>query len=222
MMRAKDPEILWDLLSKHVVRTQSFVCRFALDQFNKIMEGLTEENYRILKKSESELDDERDMLKKYRRQELLALRRLPLDMALERNTWFHLGVNSDQQFIYCLKRMLEPAKEHVENNFNPVPDAYREEFDDIKYRVNELMKSSEDMISTGRYGNYREVLAMADECKDELSVIRKRHINRMQQDKDSANLKISLVYLNILQECQEFLSIMRHQLRAAHKFTTDA
>ena len=40
----------------------------------------------------------------------------------------------------------------------------------------------------------------------------------MQSDRDETNLKISLVYLNILQESQEFLSIMRHQLRAANRF----
>ena len=54
--------------------------------------------------------------------------------------------------------------------------------------------------------------------KDELSFIRKRHFDRIQSDHDMANLKISLVYLNILQESQEFLSIMRHQLRAATRF----
>jgi hypothetical protein len=31
-------------------------------------------------------------------------------------------------------------------------------------------------------------------------------------------LQVSLVYLNILQETDEFLNIMRHQLRAAKKF----
>ena len=31
-------------------------------------------------------------------------------------------------------------------------------------------------------------------------------------------MKINLIYLNVLQESQEFLSVMRHQLRAANKF----
>jgi hypothetical protein len=31
-------------------------------------------------------------------------------------------------------------------------------------------------------------------------------------------LQVSMVYLNLLQESQEFLSIMRHQLRSAKKF----
>ena len=36
--------------------------------------------------------------------------------------------------------------------------------------------------------------------------------------KDNNLLQISLVYLNLLQESQQLLSNMRHQLRAAKKF----
>ena len=74
------------------------------------------------------------------------------------------------------------------------------------------------MISTRRFDNYRNVLAEADVCKDELSVVRKRHIDRIQEEKDNKMLQVSLVYLNILQESQQLLSNMRHQLRAAKKF----
>ena len=59
---------------------------------------------------------------------------------------------------------------------------------------------------------------MADKCKDELSVVRKLHIDRIQQAQDNKNLQVSLVYLNLLQESQQLLSNMRHQLRAAKKF----
>ena len=47
--------------------------------------------------------------------------------------------------------------------------------------------------------------------------MRKDVFDRMQHEKLN-NLKASLLYLNILQESQEFLSVMRHQLRAAKKF----
>ena len=82
------------------------------------------------------------------------------------------------------------------------------------------MNHTEQMISTNRYELYQETLNIADECKDELSTMRKRVIDIMYQD-NNANLKVSLLYLNILQESQEFLSVMRHQLRAARKFLDD-
>lgn len=218
MMRTKDPEIVWDLLTKHVSRTQSFVTHFVLDQFLAIIDGFENEKPSTLRKADRELKNERDELKKFRRQELLALRRVPTSIAIERNTWFHLGINSSEQYIYCLRRMLDPVKEHVDNSFNPLPSTYINEYKDIKDRICELMKQTESMISTRRFEHYRDVLADADQCKDDLSVLRKRHIDRLQATSTEGGLQVALVYLNILQESQQLLSNMRHQLRAAKKF----
>ena len=218
MMRTRDPEIVWDLLTKHVTKTQSFVAHFALEQFNKIIDGLENEKPSLLRHVQRELKNEKDELKKYRRQELLALRRVPGDIAIERNTWFHLGINSSEQYIYCLRRMLEPIKEHVDNSFNPMPEVFINEFKPIRAKINELMQQTENIISTGQFENYREVLENADQCKDFLSKVRKQHIDRIQESNDD-NFKVSLVYLNILQESQQLLSNMRHQLRAAKKFS---
>ena len=218
MMRTKDPEIVWDLLTKHVSRTQSFVTHFVLDQFLAIIDGFENERPSTLRKADRELRNERDELKKYRRQELLALRRVPTSIAIERNTWFHLGINSSEQYIYCLRRMLDPVKEHVDNSFNPLPSTYINEYKDMKDRICELMKQTESMISTRRFEHYRDVLADADQCKDDLSVLRKRHIDRLQATSTEGGLQVALVYLNILQESQQLLSNMRHQLRAAKKF----
>ena len=218
MMRTRDPEIVWDLLAKHVSRTQSFVTRFAMQNFNAIIDGLESERAKTLRHASNELNKEKIELKKYRRQELLALRRVPTEIAIERNTWFHLGINSSEQFIYCLRRILDPVKEHIDNNFNPLPAEYIEEFRPIRAQINDLMQQTESQISTCRFENYRETLALADQCKDELSVIRKKHIDRIQQSKDNSKLQVSLVYLNLLQESQQLLSNMRHQLRAAKKF----
>ena len=218
MMRSRDPEIVWDLLRRRVSRTQSYVCHFALNEFNQIMDGLANENTRDLRHANKNLKKEQDMLKKFRRQEMLGLKKSPIEIAIERNTWFHLGANSNQQFIYSLRRMLEPIKEHVDNNFNPLPAEYIKEFAPVRQKINDLMRMSCELIETGRYDSYREILAEADACKDELSVLRKKHIDRIQHMTDNTLMQISLVYLNVLQESQEFLSVMRHQLRAAKKF----
>ena len=47
MMRTRDPEIVWDLLKKHVSRTQSFMTRFTLTQFNEIINGLESESKKV-------------------------------------------------------------------------------------------------------------------------------------------------------------------------------
>ena len=221
MMRTRDPELVWEMLRNHVRNTQSKVCRLALEQYNAVLDGFNTQNVKMLRGSDKTLRRELDVLKKYRRQELLGLKRSPMDIAIERNTWFHVGINSDQQYIYTLRRMMLPVKEHVDNNFTPVPAAYISEYEPVRRRVNDLMKMTCEAIETNRYEQYRGVLAEADVCKDDLSVIRKIHINRMQKSGTSKMMQVDMVYLNLLQETQQMLSVMRHQLRSAKKFMED-
>ena len=218
MMKTRDPELIWDMLQRRVRRTQGFVCHFTLAEFNRIMDGLENNSTSDLRNAAKDLKEERQQLKRLRRQELMALRRVPYDIAIERNTWFHLGANSNQQLLYTLQRMLEPIKEHVDNSFTPLSPALCEEFQPMRRAINDLMKATADDIDTNKYDNYREILAQADACKDELSVLRKQHIDRMQANTDASQLQIDLLYLNVLQESQQLLSNMRHQLRAAKKF----
>ena len=218
MMRTHDPELVWDMLQKRVSDTQCNMNRYALDMFNKIMDGFAGQNVRELSRCRKSLHKKQDNLKKYRRQEMLGLKKSPLEIAIERNTWFHLGANSDQQFIYCLRRMLEPVREHVDNNFNPIPNEYIHEFQPVRQKVNDLMHMTQGMIANGKYDDYRDILSEADLCRDELSTLRKGLIDHIQQSSGTQMLQVSLVYLNILQETDEFLNIMRHQLRAAKKF----
>lgn len=221
MMRTRDPELVWEMLRNHVRNTQSKVCRLALEQYNAVLDGFNTQNVKMLRGSDKTLRRELDVLKKYRRQELLGLKRSPMEIAIERNTWFHVGINSDQQYIYTLRRMMLPVKEHVDNNFTPVPAAYISEYEPVRRRVNDLMKMTCEAIETNRYEQYRGVLAEADVCKDDLSVIRKTHINRMQKSGTSKMMQVDMVYLNLLQETQQLLSVMRHQLRSAKKFMED-
>ena len=220
MMRSRDPEIVWDLLRKHVSRVQTQMADFALAQYNEIVSGLVDNKPSSLRRVSRDLRKNREMLKKLRRQEMLALRRIPVDMAIERNTWFHVGINASMQYIYGLMRMLDPIKEHVDNNFNPLPDELAAEYKPLQTRICSLLNDTSSCVATSRFDEYREVLAEADKLKDELSVVRKKHIDRM-QSAHNANLQVSLVYLNLLQESQQLLSNMRHQLRAAKKFMDD-
>ncbi len=217
MMRSRDPEIVWDLLSKNVAEVQASMAQFAESCFQGIEEGLVDNRPSLLRRVRRDLSKKRDMLKKIRRRQILALRKLPADIVIERNTWFHVGINASMQYIYCLTRMLEPVKEHVDNNFTPLSKEMVDEFKPVKEKIEALLKTTADSISQRSFDNYRQTLEEADKLKDELSVVRKRHIDRMQTT-NTQNLQAGLVYLNLLQESQQLLSNMRHQLRAVKKF----
>ena len=162
MLSSKDKAVVWNLLRQHVRENLVKVLDFAANTYGQMTDGFIREDLKSLRKAVSSTNDEKDILKKIRRKETLGMRRIDRNVAIEKNTWFHLGSNSSEQMMYCLKRMCEPCKEHVDNNFNPLPAECAEEFVPIR-----------DMLKS---------------------------------------------YLNLLQESQELVSIMRHMLRASRKF----
>ena len=119
MLSSKDKAVVWNLLRQHVRENLVKVLDFAANTYGQMTDGFIREDLKSLRKAVSSTNDEKDILKKIRRKETLGMRRIDRNVAIEKNTWFHLGSNSSEQMMYCLKRMCEPCKEHEDNNFNP-------------------------------------------------------------------------------------------------------
>ena len=215
MLSSKDKAVVWNLLRQHVRENLVKVLDFAANTYGQMTDGFIREDLKSLRKAVSSTNDEKDILKKIRRKETLGMRRIDRNVAIEKNTWFHLGSNSSEQMMYCLKRMCEPCKEHVDNNFNPLPAECAEEFVPIRDMLKSLLERTKDIIDKGNYEEADLVLAEGEELKTCLSRLHKMRIERMQEENSS--VKLSLVYLNLLQESQELVSIMRHMLRASRK-----
>lgn len=73
------------------------------------------------------------------------------------------------------------------------------------------------MIRANDYANAQTLLLQIDHYKEDLSSLRKKQLDKMQ--KETGSVKISLLYLNWLQETQELLSSLRHLVRATEKLT---
>lgn len=220
MMRSKDKNEILTLLRIHVKETLSSYLRYTEETYTQITDGFMNEDLKLLRKAESKTDDQRKMLKKRRRKEILGLRRIPIAIAIEKNTWFHLGSNSCEQMLYCLKRILDPCKEHVDNNFNPIQKNCIDEFLPVRQELCTLMERTCKVIDSNDYTDADDILKKGDDLKNKISFLRKEQMNRMQESAN-ATLKASLVYLNILQETQELVSIWRHLLRASRFFQAD-
>lgn len=121
--------------------------------------------------------------------------------------------------LYCLKRICDPCKEHVDNNFNPLSERAVKEFIPVRDEMTSLMTRAKEILISGDYTNADAILEEGEQLKEKLSILRKQQMNRTQEE--SINVKTSLVYLNILQESQELVSTWRHLLRAGRKFQSD-
>ena len=112
--------------------------------------------------------------------------------------------------VYCLKRMGEPCKEHVGNNFSPVPNKYIDEF--LIFR-NEIVNIINRAVSIENIDQIRDEAAklqsnLSDYRKCIIKDIHTKHLN----------IESMTVFLNIVQESQELLSALRHTLRGENKF----
>lgn len=216
MVVSKDKAEIWDLLCKHVAGSLVEFVDYTKEEYSNITNAFINEDLKSLRRSDMSLRTRKSLIKKVRRKEMIGLQRVDKGIAIEKNTWFHLGINSCLEIYYCLRRICEPCEEHVDNNFEPLPKECIKEFIPLRDTLVYLLEQTSDAIKSGNYEYAQDIRMEGDKLKESFSVIRKIQMNRM-QDEDT-NLAVSYVYLNMLQESQEIVASLRHLLRAANRF----
>ena len=209
IMNAKDKAECWGLLKKHVCATQQEMLDFVWKTYEDVVNGFVDEDLKTLRRAVKRIDAEKSRRKKLRQRELVGMRRIDKRISLEKNTWFHLASNSGEQMLYCLKRMSDPCKEHVDNNFNPLSRECIEEILPVKKKIVDYLMRSERIVEDRDYEHIDALLAEEEAYKQQLSEMRRAQEDRIQMDL-SQGLKVSLVYLNLLQETQELLLSLIH------------
>ena len=216
LLASQDLKERWSLLRQHVNNNHVDMFDFIMATYTQITDGFINEDIKSLRKAMIRTGEEKQALKKSRRKEIIGLRRIDKFAAIEKNTWFHLGSNSCEQMLYCMKRICEPCKEHVDNNFKPLSERARTEFIPVRDEMIALMTQARDVIVSGDYDKADAILKDGDGLKVKISTLRRHQMNRIHDE--SVNVKTALVYLNILQESQELVSSWRHLLRASRMF----
>ena len=128
MMSSNDPDEVWSLLKNQVKDSTVKELDYVSNYYSNFIDCFVSENLKCLRRQYSTMHAEIDGYKSVRRKEILALKRTDPTVSVQASTWFHLEANNTSQLLYSLKRMSEPCKEHLENNFNPLPKDCAEEF----------------------------------------------------------------------------------------------
>ena len=217
MLATSDSQQVWQLLSEHFVRVQTDVIRNVSEDYEAIFKGLENEDIRSLRRCGRNLKEIKNIQQKVRKVELVALRRSPMEIAVERNTWFHLAMNCDEEYMYGMRRMLEPILEHVDNCFDPFSKTYVNEYRPVMEKSQSLLATAQQMISTGDYSDYEHMLRVFQGTIADLSALRKKHIDRMQRE-EGINFKTAQLYLNLIQETSELVNTTKHLVRACYHF----
>ena len=210
ILRCSDRSECWTLLCRHVTYTTVQHLRQVAENYEAMTTAFFCEDYRTLKRTTMQAENQRRDIKRQRRKQIIALRRIDPVLSVEKGTWYFLIINSLSQMVYCLKRMGEPCREHVGNNFSPVPSQYANEFLVIRNEIVHLLKRSVTAEATF------QIRDDATKLQSMLSDYRKRIIQDIQTK--HLNIESMTVFLNLVQESQELLSALRHTLRGENKF----
>ncbi len=217
ILNTEDKDTAWSLVKVFVVEHQLAFLRFAAENYNNVTTAFISEDAGKLARTESALVKEKSVLKGNRRKETLCLRKLKPEMAIEKSAWFHLGNQCCMSMLYNLRRINEICREHIDNNFLPLPQHYVAEFEKIRRRLNTLFSDTFAMIEASSPEAVTKLRGHCDQIKDLLSQTYHSLFTQLREG-DPGSMSVIYVYLNTLQETQEMVSGIRKYLRAYAKF----
>lgn len=206
----------WNMLLLYIIQQQQNFLAYANNAYGNITNAFLTENSRSLAKTETGLFRQKSMLKNARRKETLCFRHVPQETAIVKNAWFHLSNNCCMSILYNLRRINELCKEHVDNNFHPLPKMHAEECEKICQAINSLINDTIAMTETGNEEKATALRRRCDEIKDYISNSYHRLLDSLRTG-DPQTMTVFYVYLNLLQETQEMVSSIRKYLRACAK-----
>ena len=216
IITTQDKTQTWPLLLMYITEQQQGFLAYAEEKYRDITAALIGDNAGVLNKAESSLAKQKTVLKNARRKETLCLRHLTREMAIEKSTWFYLSNNLCMNILYNLRRINEVCKEHVENNFMPLPPRYATECELLRTRISTLFNDTLELMKSGDIAAISVLRRHCDEIKDIVSDTYHRAHDQL-RDGDTSAMAVLYVYVNMLQETREMVSSIRKYLRAFAK-----
>ncbi len=216
ILSTENPADVWPLLITYINEKQKMFLSFGAAVYTDVINGFISDNSKLLSRSEKMLVSEKDVLKGQRRKFTLCLRKASPQTAMEKSTWFHLSNNMAMSITYNLRRINEVCKEHVDNNFLPLPVQFHSFLSTIRDQIAAIFNDSQSAIDNYDPESIDELRRRCEIVKQDLSR-HSREVYDLLQNGDSAKMTVAYVYLNLLQESQELVTSLRKMLRAAGK-----
>lgn len=215
ILKTTDKREVWQLMMVYINEKQKEFLTFAAECFDQVTRGFMEDSSRLLSLSEKGIAGEKQVIKTERRRMTLCMRHADPGTAIEKSTWFHLANSMSMAMTYCLKHINEVCKEHVDNNFRPLPDDLAQKLAEICTEIKTVLNDAAAIDPTDAE-SIDKLRSRCSSIKDRLSFMA-RNVYALIQNGDAGNMAVYYVCLNVLQEAQEFTTSLRKLLRASGK-----
>ncbi len=220
ILATQNPAEVWPLLRVYINEKENMFLAFGAQVYADVIDGFMNDRGKLLSRSEKALYTEKDVLKSQRRKLTLCMRVASPETAMEKSAWFHLSNGMAMTITYILIRINEVCKEHVDNNFKPLPKQFHTFLEEVKEKVCAIFMESREAIDENKPEAIDELRRRCEAVKKELSV-HSKEIYDFIQHAEAGNLTVAYVYLNLLQESQELVTSLRKLLRAAGKLNLE-
>lgn len=220
ILTTRDTKEVWTLLRIYINEKQKMFLTFGATVYRDVINGFINDKGKLLSTAEKSLVTEKDVLKGQRRKLTLCFRKASPQIAMEKSTWFHLSNNMAMSMTYNLRRINEVCKEHVDNNFTPLPVRFHDSLSSIRDEVCAIFNDAEGAVDENNPETIDILRKRCEAVKLKLSRNAKE-VYDLLQNGDTADMTVAYVYLNLLQESQELVTSLRKMLRAAGKLNLE-
>lgn len=220
ILTTQDTKEVWPLLRIYINEKQKMFLTFGATVYRDVINGFINDKVKLLSTAEKSLVTEKEVLKGQRRKLTLCFRKTSPQIAMEKSTWFHLSNNMAMSMTYNLRRINEVCKEHVDNNFTPLPVRFHDSLSSIRDEVCAIFNDAEGAVDENNPETIDILRKRCEAVKLKLSRNAKE-VYDLLQNGDTADMTVAYVYLNLLQESQELVTSLRKMLRAAGKLNLE-
>ena len=216
LRETKDKREALSLFREHSRDELCDVLNFASDTFNRSVHGFMDENLRELRKVMSAIEEKKSYLKQVKRVGTLGVTQLEHDIAIDKGLYYYQGNDFASEIVFSIRRLTEPGKEHVDNHFSPLCEVQKEDFGKMTDEIVSFLNRSSVMIERNDYHRMDDLIAESVDLTDKLTLLKKEELKRIQGQ--SGSTKVSMVYLNMVQEAQNVVSFTANLLKVSRKF----
>ena len=216
LRETKDKREALSLFREHSRDELCDVLNFASDTFNRSVHGFMDENLRELRKVMSAIEEKKSYLKQVKRVGTLGVTQLEHDIAIDKGLYYYQGNDFASEIVFSICRLMEPGKEHVDNHFSPLCEVQKEDFGKMTDEIVSFLNRSSVMIESNDYHRMDDLIAESVDLTAKLTLLKKEELKRIQGQ--SGSTKVSMVYLNMVQEAQNVVSFTANLLKVSRKF----
>lgn len=216
LRETKDKREALSLFREHSRDELCNVLDFASDAFYRSVHGFMDENLRELRKVMAGIEEKKSYLKQVKRVGTLGVTQLEHDIAIDKGLYYYQGNDFASEIVFSIRRLTEPSKEHVDNHFSPLSDVQKTDFGKMTDSIVSFLNRGATMIKSNDYHRMDDLVNESTDLLAQLTLLKKEELKRIQGQ--SGSTKVSMVYLNMVQEAQNVVAFTANLLKVSRKF----